>query len=432
MQWGTLSYIAGMRTRLYLCVLASALLHLLVLWLSEQVPPDQSLELYRVQQPASRRFEPPRRARLPWPRAAMEYRAPEARAVEPDDASITSAEVEDLQVADATDALTEAVAAGSTKDLKLETELMPSPTTRPGEDTVATAALDLVRIEDLMAADALRAVVIPDPDSVRATRGFIKFTPLYLDGAWSYLADSTSIGRPVLEDLAQYMRHNTGLHAEIRSIPARAFLSNELLKDPVHFLFPDINKANQPRVRLAPEERVLLRTYLNEGGFLLIDAGGGSDDRRFLMAWVEILQQTLASDGRLTELPVEHEVYRAFYDLAGGFPGEDKHALMDWPFDRPWYYPDRFPGDPIARGLWGITLDDRLVGIISDLNLHLGWSPPEQAETVSEAADGSQVVTVAPPSRSSVPQLQAGVNILFYALLRPDGLAVKQRRAWDR
>ena len=106
----------------------------------------------------------------------------------------------------------------------------------------------------------------------------VKCSPLDRDGAWSYLLP----GRPVLEDLARYMRDHTGVYAEIRSTPARMFLSTQLLRDPVHFLFPGLTTNSDPRVLLRPQELDLLGQYLRRGGFLFIDAGDNAADRRFL------------------------------------------------------------------------------------------------------------------------------------------------------
>ena len=273
---------------------------------------------------------------------------------------------------------------------------------------------------------------------MRATRGFIRFTPVYLDGAWSYVkaADAEDReGRPILEDLARYLRDHTGIHADIRSTPVRAFRSTELLRDPVHFLFPGLQQVpySDPRVRLAPEERALLSDYLHGGGFLFVDAGQTSDDRRFLTSVVDLLQQVLAGEGRLYELPVDHPVYHAFYDYANGFPGECKEAVVELPFGSAWYYPDRAPdGDACPRGMWGIGLGDQLVGVISDLNLHRRWDPRDEPADAS-SSDDAETEAAPVATRATIPFLQAGTNILFHALLRPEGLTIKHALpAWQR
>ena len=88
-------------------------------------------------------------------------------------------------------------------------EAMPDPTAPSVVDSTALEAMELLRIEDLMRADAERALIIPDLYHRRGTRGFVKFTSLRLNGAWSYGLDESQGGRPVLEDLARYVRDGT-------------------------------------------------------------------------------------------------------------------------------------------------------------------------------------------------------------------------------
>ena len=100
----------------------------------------------------------------------------------------------------------------------------------------------MLRIKDMTRAEKERAVVIPDIYSRRYTRSFIKFTPLRLDGAWSYGIDVTRSGRTVLADLARYISDHTRVHAELSGYPAEYFDESQLKKDPVHFLFPGIQR----------------------------------------------------------------------------------------------------------------------------------------------------------------------------------------------
>jgi hypothetical protein len=226
-----------------------------------------------------------------------------------------------------------------------------------------------------------------------------------------------------LGDLARYMRDYTGIHAQIRSTAAHIFLSKELLRDPIHFLFPGRQHVpfSEPRIRLAAEEIELLSEYLHGGGFLFVDAGAAADDRRFLRSLVDLLRQALGSEGRLYELPSRHAVYHAFYDYENGFPGECKEPVDELDIGSPWFYPDRLPGQFCPRGLWGIGVGDRLVGVISDLNLHRNW--PDTQDSLSAGA---------PPEGGSLLSLRAATNIVVHALLRPEGLTTKYGQfAWQ-
>lgn len=322
---------------------------------------------------------------------------------------------------------------------ELVIEAMPDPTAPSVNDTVATESMELLRIEDIMRADRERAVIIADVYSRRDTRGFVKFTPLRLNGVWSFALDGQG-GRPVLGDLARYIRDHTEVKAELRGFPAEYFNSPPLLKDPVHFFFPGIQRGatNGPRVVLNEEEQKFMGEYLRGGGMLFIDAGQGSGDRRFLQAMVAMLKGVLGAEGRLFALPANHAVYHAFYSYENGFPGELKRPVIDIPGSN-WYYPDQAPctSQP-PRGLYGVERDGQTVAVISDLELHRFWSglpascPPEEGEEAAAGGEGGGEGEEAPAPVMS-PYLEAATNIVFHALTQPGGVAVKrQAPSWGQ
>jgi hypothetical protein len=418
----------------------SLALHLLALFVADRLMTQQQDEIFRARFTMPTRFSP-RRAqadRPTLPQTQMQYRATPIGTQIADPGLTQSALTRPLDIGDVPLQLQSEVGTPKAGGPLLATEQMPSATQGMPSDTLASQSLELLRIQDMIRADDKRAVVIPDPDSVRGTKGFIKFTPLDLDGAWSLIkpGDETQIaGRPVLGDLARYMRDYTGIHAQIRSTAVRNFLSNELLRDPIHFFFPGQQRVpfSEPRIRLAPKEIDLLADYLRGGGFLFADAGGEADDRRFLRGLVDLLRQALGSEGRLYELPSRHPAYHAFYDYDNGFPGECKDPVDELALSSPWFFPDRLPGEFCPRGLWGIAIEDRLVGVISDLNLNRSW-PDTQDSVSEEASDVQDGVSVEPPLQgASLPSLRAATNIVVHALLRPEGVATKHDLpAWQQ
>ena len=322
--------------------------------------------------------------------------------------------------------------------VELSVETLPDPTAPSVADTASFEAMELLRIEDMVRADKERAVIIPDVYSRRDTRGFVKFTPLRLDGAWSYGLDATQSGRPVLADLARYVSDYTRVHAELRGYPAEYFDEAQLKKDPVHFLFPGIQRGARsgPRLALAAHEQALVGEYLREGGLLFVDAGQGPEDRRFLRDIIALLKTILGAEGRLFALPANHAVYHAFYSYENGFPGERKRPGREIPGST-WYYPDRAPCSmQEPRGLYGVEWAGETVAIISDLELHRRWSGLESSCTEVEEqpappAEGEEGAEEAASVTS--PFLQAATNIVFHALTRPGGVAVKRAGpAWGR
>ena len=320
---------------------------------------------------------------------------------------------------------------------ELLVEAMPDPTAPSVNDSAASEAMELLRIEDLVRADREKAVIILDVYSRRDTRGFVKFTPLRLNGVGGYGLDGQG-GKPVLEDVARYVRDHTQVQAQLHGFPVEYFNSPPLRKDPLHFFFPGIQRGstNGPRAVLGEEELVFLGEYLRGGGSLFIDAGQGPGDHRFLQAMVAMLKRVIGSEGRLFPLPANHAVYHAFYSYENGFPGELKRPIADIPGSH-WYYPDQAPcTGQTPRGLYGVEWQGQTVAVISDLALHRGWSglpsrcPYEGGEEPAEGGGGEAEPEEAPVQ---TPFLQAATNIIFYALTRPGGVAVKrQAPAWGK
>ena len=300
-------------------------------------------------------------------------------------------------------------------------------------DSIRRQSLDLMRIWDL-AQGRERAIVRSDPDNRRHMTGFVNLTRVFTRGAG---------GGRGLDHLSRFMRDRTSLLTRVRPETVHYFTGRELLRDPIHFLvqgegLPTVG--DWPRLQLSPEERALLEEYLRGGGLLYIEGGG-----LFLKEAVTLLRELLPEAPGIRPVPSEHPVYHSFYTFSGGFPGEDKER-WDYLKDlrQSWSYPTPEPPAPppppnidpelvdpaegVRRnGLWGVSLGDTLVAIVSDLPLHAAWS--EMADEDEPAEEGEEP----PPPSWSGPALVAGVNLVVHALTRTGTLASRQEQpAWFR
>ena len=411
----------------YVCLLASLLLHLTALYLGDYLWRDElDAETFRVR---LARIPPQFKPRRPTPlprldlealKVEMEYLRADQPAVAVRDPNLESeATPPEIEVPTAPLALRE-IAVGAKEDEPiLEREEMISPSSLGLADSMGIASMDLLRIEDMARANKDHAAVIRSQATRRDLTGYVNFTQLRVYGAGS--------GRGALDALSRYLRDHTHLLARVRDKTYEYFLSEQLLKDPVHFLFEDTLSAYDYNVltKFSPEEKALLGRYLREGGFLFIEGRS-----RYLGEMIEHLREILGADARLVPVPTSHPVYHSFYEFGGGFPGEDKSRIMDVGDNRSWYYPTQNRADLLAvqqaeaatfsgtttsgeglpppLGLWGVEMDGELVAVISDLGFEANWRASFSTEEES--------------TQSATYALMAGTNILVYALMRKSGI----------
>ena len=374
----------------YVCLLASLFLHLTVLYLGNFLWRDElDAETFRVRLARiPPQFKPPRP--IPLPRldvealkVEMEYLRADQPAVNIRDPNLASEAIPpEIEAPTAPLALRE-IATGEKEDEPIleRVEMIP-PSSLGLAGSVDVSSMALLRIEDMARANKEHAAVIRSRTTRRDLSGYVNFTQLRVYGA--------SSGRGALDALSRYVRDHTHLLAHVRDKTHKYFLSEQLLKDPIHFLFQDSLSAYDDNVlvKFSAEEQALLGRYLREGGFLFIE-GVGRNTNRYLREMKDRLREILGSEARLAPIPTSHPLYYSFYEFSGGFPGEDKSRIEDVGDNRSWYYPinnraallavqeaeaaaDSDPsavgtGLPPPEGLWGVELDGELVAVISDL-----------------------------------------------------------------
>ena len=188
---------------------------------------------------------------------------------------------------------------------------------------------------------------------------------LHYDGGGDWYANPSS-----LPNLLGAVRERTGLPTA-REEKVVALGDDELWNVPYIYM------TGHGNVRFSDQDVVVLRRYLQQGGFLHVDDNYGMDEsvRRELTR--------LFPDAPLVEVPLEHPIYHVVYDFPKGIPKIHEH--------------DKKP----AQG-FGIFLEGRLVVYYSyQSDLGDGWEDPQ--------------VHRDPPEKHEA-ALRMGVNLFAYAV----------------
>lgn len=188
---------------------------------------------------------------------------------------------------------------------------------------------------------------------------------LQYDGGGDWYANPSS-----LPNLLKAIGDRTPLRVAAREKVVR-------LSDDDLWQVPFLHMTGHGNVKWAEAELVILRRYLEQGGFLHIDDNYGMDEsiRREI--------GRLFPDRPLTEVPWDHPVYHLVYEFPKGIPKIHEH--------------DAKP----AQG-FGVFLDGRLVLYYSyQTDLGDGWEDPD--------------VHRDPPEKHEA-ALRMGVNLFMYAV----------------
>ena len=156
--------------------------------------------------------------------------------------------------------------------------------------------------------------------------------------------------------------------------------------------FPFLFMHSDAAPELEDRERANLREYLLRGGFLFAEDcvnGKYHSDRSgdaFFRRMVQVELPKMLPEAKVERLAYDHPVFHCFYHFNNGSP----HM------------------QGIPHGLHGITLNGRLVGLLSPSDLHCGWTNGDQW-----FGRGKQIQA-----------FQMGINIYLYAMAQADGLSL--------
>jgi hypothetical protein len=211
----------------------------------------------------------------------------------------------------------------------------------------------------------LLAATLLVPGAGAAAQSPLTIGRLHYDGGGDWYANPSS-----LPNLLRII-------AERTTIPVTARERVVTLRDADLWQTPYLYMTGHGNLRWSGDELVILRRYLQQGGFLHADDNYGMDEslRREL--------KRLFPDRPLVEVPVDHPIYHLVYDFPQGLPKIHEHD-----------------GKP-AQG-FGIFIEGRLVVFYSyQTDLGDGWEDPE--------------VHRDPPDKREA-ALRMGVNLFAYAV----------------
>jgi len=210
----------------------------------------------------------------------------------------------------------------------------------------------------LLCALALASPPAPAHDSITIAR-------LRYGGGGDWYANPSS-----LPNLLAAVRERTGIPARTREVAVS-------LLDPGLRDHPYLYMTGHGNVRFSAAERAALRAHLDAGGFLHADDNYGLD-----ASFREEMAKVFPEEP-LTEIPPEHPVFHAVYDLPEGIPKIHEH--------------DGKPPQAL-----GIFRGARLVVFYSyEADLGDGWEDPEVHGDAHEIREQA---------------LRMGVNLVVFAL----------------
>ena len=188
---------------------------------------------------------------------------------------------------------------------------------------------------------------------------------LQYDGGGDWYGNPSSV-----TNLLEAIRERTALPVADRERVVR-------LDSPDLWDVPFLHMTGHGNVHFSDEEVLILRQYLENGGFLHADDNYGLD---------ESFRQEIARvfpDQPLVEVPLEHDVYHLFYEFPDGVPKIHEH-------------------DGLPAQAFGLFVNDRLAVFYSyQSDLSDGWEDPDVHGDPVEVREAA---------------LRMGVNLFVYAV----------------
>lgn len=136
---------------------------------------------------------------------------------------------------------------------------------------------------------------------------------------------------------------------------------------------------------LSPSELIILRSYINKGGFLFLDSAPGQD----VYNKVALELQRVLPNEQMTDIPPEHKINSFLFQL--DFPGIGLNT--------------------VTQRNYGITRDEKLLVFYSmgDSSIFYNTCPPD------------------PDFSYALAQYQMGLNVIFYAITHGDDSGMTKR-----
>ena len=235
------------------------------------------------------------------------------------------------------------------------------------------------------------AMVVEDPRDKRAIRGFFRLATPY-PPTLQFLTNNMVGTCTAMSAVAEAMNRYTDVRVELwKSFPIH---SREAFKTP--FIFLTANRGFD----LTAAELENLGKYMLCGGFVLADDDNARAGRPVDASFHRMFKEALATQGKaprrdwdFQKLPDDHPLYHCFFDFDGLLPGCD-----EW-----WGVEDV---KETRDYLIGVTVGDRLVGLISSEDFTTIWT------CWGTGAGDYRPYDKLNPTR----HYQFGVNIVIFAL----------------
>lgn len=206
---------------------------------------------------------------------------------------------------------------------------------------------------------------------------------MYNGGSWGYKFWGTDYPRADRQLLA-YLSRLTGIRAAAKERPVR-------IREPELYRYPFIYTSEPEQMELSDSEALILRNYLQRGGFWVMDDFWGTEQ------WASFERQLrkVLPNEPVVDLPLDHELFHCYYDLteliqvpAGGRTDYSQGTSEE----------DGFV--PHCRGIF--DKNGRLMVVINwNTDLGDGWEWSGHPSY---------------PSQYSTAALKLGINMVVYAL----------------
>ena len=149
------------------------------------------------------------------------------------------------------------------------------------------------------------------------------------------------------------------------------------LNEPEIYNYPFLFITGHEKIELSKSELQNLRDYLWNGGFIYVDDDYGMD--KYIR---EVIKKAFPKH-QLVQIPIDHEIYRAFYELPEGLPKIHEH----------------YKGAPKGYGLF---LDGKMALFYTyNSNISDGWTDPSVYND---------------PEKLREKAVKMGINIYIYAM----------------